>query len=109
MASAGSCLLMLASSAEQVEPGQVPAAVLRQQREFYRCGRCQQIFWPGEKYESTMEGLRAEGKEVAVEAASKVGTAGGVWKAPANDVQPGDMRIGDVKVATSMWFREKKE
>ena len=33
----------------------------------------------------------------------------GVWKPPANggQVLPGDMRIGDEKVATSMWFRER--
>jgi len=73
----------------------------------------------------------------ALVAASRVGTAGGVWKAPvtapANEpaggtrddsergvwkapvtapanggqVLPGDMRIGDEKVATSMWFRER--
>jgi hypothetical protein len=36
-----------------------------------------------------------------------------VWKAPVTapanggQVLPGDMRIGDEKVATSMWFRER--
>jgi hypothetical protein len=49
----------------------------------------------------------------ALVAASRVGTAGGVWKAPVTapanggQVLPGDMRIGDEKVATSMWFRER--
>ena len=49
----------------------------------------------------------------ALVAASRVGTAGGVWKAPVTapanggHVLPGDMRIGDEKVATSMWFRER--
>ena len=153
---------------DQVEAGQVPAAVLRQQSVFYRCGKCHQIFWPGDKYESTMEGLRMEGKEGGVAkdgtqdgakdgggggngdddessssgggrgaaapvAASRVGTVGGVWEAPVTapvnepaggtrydsergvwkppanggQVLPGDMRIGDEKVATSMWFRER--
>ena len=81
---------------EQVEPGQVPPAVLRKQNVFYRCGKCQQIFWPGDKYENTMEGLRAEGKEGDVASATdesaaagsvapsleppRAGTAGGIWR-----------------------------
>ena len=47
--------------------GEVPAGVLATQTVFYRCGSCQQIFWPGDKYESTMEGLRADGKDEAGE------------------------------------------
>ena len=61
----------------QVGAGQVPAGVLAAQRVFYRCGRCQQIFWPGEKYESTMEGLRAEVVEPP-----RAGTAGRAWRPP---------------------------
>ena len=26
--------------------------------EFYRCGVCEQLFWPGAKYEDTMATLR---------------------------------------------------
>ncbi|EOD04092.1 hypothetical protein EMIHUDRAFT_453977 [Emiliania huxleyi CCMP1516] len=49
---------------DEVEAGQVPHAVLRVQPVFYRCGACMQMFWPGDKYESTMDGLRAEGRDV---------------------------------------------
>lgn len=58
----------------EVGEGQVPAVVLQRQRIFYRCGSCQQIFWPGDKYESTMEGLRIEGRE-GEEAARPAGRA----------------------------------
>jgi hypothetical protein len=65
------------------------------------CAQCQQIFWPGEKYETTMEGLRAEGKETTrAEGVARAGAA-------TSDVQPGDMVVEGTKVATSMWFREK--
>ena len=37
--------------------GRVPDAVLSE-AEFYRCGKCQQIFWPGRKYDAKMSGLR---------------------------------------------------
>ena len=82
----------------QVAPGQVPEAVRRSQRLFYLCGRCQQIFWPGDKYESTMEGLRDEvgrdepggAAEPEPERASykgvRAGTGGGVWRPPSGTV-----------------------
>jgi uncharacterized protein with PIN domain len=38
--------------------GRVPAAVAANESVFYECGHCLQIFWPGVKYESTMESLR---------------------------------------------------
>lgn len=39
--------------------GQVPPAALENESEFYRCGCCKQIFWPGRKYIDKMESLRA--------------------------------------------------
>ena len=38
--------------------GRVPAAVTVDGRVFYECCHCLQIFWPGAKYESTMDSLR---------------------------------------------------
>ena len=38
--------------------GQVPEAVRAEEGEFYQCGVCLQVFWPGAKYESTMDGLK---------------------------------------------------
>ena len=38
--------------------GQVPEAVRAEEGEFYQCGVCLQVFWPGAKYESTMEDLK---------------------------------------------------
>mmetsp|Transcript_7732 Transcript_7732/g.16977 ORF Transcript_7732/g.16977 Transcript_7732/m.16977 type:complete len:975 (+) Transcript_7732:211-3135(+) len=38
--------------------GRVSAAVVACTDEFYECGSCKQLFWPGEKYEYTMAGLR---------------------------------------------------
>jgi uncharacterized protein with PIN domain len=32
--------------------GRVPKDVLKAEREFYQCGSCRQIFWPGTKYAS---------------------------------------------------------
>ena len=73
-----------------VEAGQVPAAVLASQQVFYRCGVCQQIFWPGDKYESTMEGLRAEGRDQGRDEPPaqppRAGTAGGIWRPPSGVV-----------------------
>ena len=86
----------------EIAPGQVPAAVLRHQRVFYRCGVCHQIFWPGDKYESTMDGLRAEGSRAAAAAGGRssdaaegtarglqpprAGTAGSEWRPPVGTV-----------------------
>ena len=39
--------------------GRVPAGVLSETRDFFQCGSCEQIFWPGPKYSSTMDSLRA--------------------------------------------------
>lgn len=64
---------------DEVEAGQVPHAVLRVQPVFYRCGACMQMFWPGDKYESTMDGLRAEGRDVPPR---RAGTAGVAWRPP---------------------------
>ena len=73
---------------DQVGPGQVPAAVLAKQDIFYRCGACQQIFWPGEKYDNTMEGLRADVARDGSAATEppRAGTAGGVWRPPSGTV-----------------------
>ena len=38
--------------------GQVPEAVRQADGEFYQCGVCQQVFWPGAKYDATMDGLK---------------------------------------------------
>lgn len=38
--------------------GQVPEPVRAADGEFYQCGVCLQVFWPGAKYESTMDGLK---------------------------------------------------
>ena len=109
---------------DQVEVGQVPPAVLRKQDVFYKCGCCMQIFWPGEKYESTMEGLRAEGREQQAQEAAdaplrtamwyreqppaveppRAGTAGGVWRPPSGTVRSVDsaMRAGSVHTTQRM-------
>ena len=71
----------------------MPPAVLKKQHVFYRCGKCQQIFWPGDKYENTMEGLRQEstaGADAAAPPAAtspaveppRAGTAGSTWRPP---------------------------
>ena len=36
----------------------VPAAVVDSEDEFYQCGVCGQIFWPGRKYDDKMNGLK---------------------------------------------------
>lgn len=38
--------------------GDVPAAVVDSEDEFYQCGVCGQIFWPGRKYDDKMNGLK---------------------------------------------------
>ena len=38
--------------------GQVPEAVRTEEGEFYQCGVCLQVFWPGAKYDATMDGLK---------------------------------------------------
>ena len=38
--------------------GEAPPGVLAEASEFYRCGVCEQLFWPGAKYEDTMATLR---------------------------------------------------
>ena len=38
--------------------GEAPPGVLADASEFYRCGVCGQLFWPGAKYEDTMATLR---------------------------------------------------
>ena len=38
--------------------GDVPAAVVDTEDEFYQCGVCGQIFWPGRKYDDKMNGLK---------------------------------------------------
>ncbi len=38
--------------------GEAPSGVLAEASEFYRCGVCGQLFWPGAKYEDTMATLR---------------------------------------------------
>jgi len=38
--------------------GQVPEAVRAEEGEFYQCGVCLQVFWPGAKYDATMDGLK---------------------------------------------------
>jgi uncharacterized protein with PIN domain len=59
--------------------GRVPRDVLRAGSEFYQCGSCRQIFWPGEKYNSTIQDLkdlvagRGDGK-VASDAAGRQAT-----------------------------------
>ena len=37
---------------------QVPEAVRAEEGEFYQCGVCLQVFWPGAKYDATMDGLK---------------------------------------------------
>ena len=79
--------------AAEVPPGQVPPAVLASVPIFYRCGCCQQMFWPGDKYENTMDGLRAETAEqqqqqpaAPATIAPRAGTAGAVWRQPSGTV-----------------------
>jgi len=72
-----------------VGAGQVPPAVLAKQSIFYRCGACQQMFWPGDKYESTIEQLRAEGRDEltpTMPEPPRAGTAGGIWRPPSGTV-----------------------
>lgn len=38
--------------------GEAPPGVLAEAPEYYRCGVCEQLFWPGAKYEDTMATLR---------------------------------------------------
>ena len=38
--------------------GLVPESVRLAAAEFYQCGRCRQLFWPGEKYDDTMATLK---------------------------------------------------
>ena len=50
--------------------GQVPEAVRQADGEFYQCGVCLQVFWPGAKYDATMDSLKqaaldGEGEAVA--------------------------------------------
>ena len=49
--------------------GRVPPEVGAKEGEFFECGSCGQIFWPGEKYVETMDALRS--------AVSERGTDGG--------------------------------
>ena len=73
----------------EVGAGQVPPAVLAKQSIFYRCGACQQMFWPGDKYESTIEQLRAEGRDEltpTMPEPPRAGTAGGIWRPPSGTV-----------------------
>ena len=58
-------------SPSEVTLGQVPPAVLSTVRTFYRCGVCCQLFWPGEKYDNTMDELRTEGREGRDETSSE--------------------------------------
>ena len=42
----------------QAVRGQVPDGVLAAESVFYKCGSCNQIFWPGAKYDDTMTTLK---------------------------------------------------
>lgn len=43
----------------------MPPEVGAKEDEFYMCGSCGQIFWPGEKYVETMDSLRSVVSEKA--------------------------------------------
>ena len=67
----------------EVEAGMVPRVVLRRQPVFYLCGVCKQIFWPGDKYQGKMEGIRAETGEQATSAYELSAVDIGSGQAPA--------------------------
>ena len=50
--------------------GEAPPGVLAEASEFYRCGVCGQLFWPGAKYEDTMATLRGLALTKAVSSVS---------------------------------------
>jgi uncharacterized protein with PIN domain len=64
--------------------GRVPVGVLAETSEYFQCGSCEQIFWPGPKYEETMGSLKAAvetqtiggGGQPSLPAASEVSAEG---------------------------------
>ena len=75
----------------EVKVGEVPRAVVDKQSIFYKCGACQQIFWPGEKYDNTMVGLRADAANEAVGEPPRAGTSGQLWRPPSGSVTPASL------------------
>ena len=53
--------------------GCVPPEVLEAEAVFYQCGSCGQMFWPGEKYTSTMGALKEAATRAPARAAAEPG------------------------------------
>ena len=65
--------------------------MLSRQTVFYRCGACGQVFWPGEKYESTTEG---EGLRQDVQEPLQGSLAGFECRSPCGTVDGAPLSIG---------------
>ena len=60
--------------------GRVPAAVAASEEVFYECGYCEQLFWPGDKYNKTMDSLAT-----VAGSGTEAGGANGVAASPRHD------------------------